>query len=567
MKKILSLVLSLTLVLSLGVGFTAMAEETERVDLTLGIQNLGAYEDKDWYPDMYLAHIGEQLGVNILWTKYDNDMMAIALASGDHKHVMMANDPIPVLNAGAALALDDYLDEYGQNIKKYELRNELLRKYMSNGDGKLYFHTPNTGYEDQTGGQTGWNGYLVRWDLYAELGYPEMNSYEDWLNVIEQMVALYPENENGEKTYGMGIWNDSGLWGWQMGAIANLGFSTAGDYNFGWDTKTNELRNWIAETEENDANNAFWTNFKFFNQLYRRGLLDPDSFSMTQDDLNEKYANNRYVSGICTWYVGELYDANREVDPNTTAGIVAVPVKGGSGWYGQNAIIGWNGKNLFVSSSCPEDMIPYAVSFIDYMDSDEGNRTNYSGIQGIHWDYDAEGVPYIFEETKALQSAGGEEWQKTGIKSQANLIGSSAFGVAEDGYYYDLSLYNLGEGLSPLYQAYCEHYGVDYPGQLRYNYEQAGEGYSQAVSLHTTIGALAGDIPDDISTITSRLTEMTIRNIQTLVTAESDEAFAAAREQFTADCVAAGLNEAYEWYSTKYSTLAAEITEIVNAQN
>ncbi len=564
MKKILSVALALALVLSLFAGFTAVAESEPTV-LTLGIMNLGANEDKDWYPDMWIASVNEALNCYIEWTKYDTDMMATGLASGDLKDIMMANDPLPVLAAGAAVDMDPYLEEYGPNIAKYELRNEMLRKYMSNGEGKLYFHTPNTGFEDVTGGKEGWNGYLVRWDLYEQLGYPEMNSYEDWIKVIEDMVALYPQNENGEQTYAMGIWNDSGLWGWQMGAIANLGFTGVGGYVYGWDTKTNELHNWIVETEENDANNPYWTNFKFFNQLYRKGLFDPDSFSMTNDDLSEKYANNRYVSGICTWYVGDLYATNREIDPNTTAGIMAVPVKGGSGWYGQNAIIGWNGKNLFISTSCPEEKIPLAVSFVDYIDSDVGNRSSYSGIQGVHWDYDAEGKPYIFEETTALRSAGGDEWAKTGIGTQGNVIGSSAWGVAEDGYYYNLDLYNLGAGLSPLQQAFSDHYGVEYPGQLRYNWEQAGEAYSQVISLHTTISALQGNIPDEISTITSRIDEMTIRNIQNFVTAESDEAFAAAREAFAAECVSAGLNEGFEFYNELWGGLATEITAIMDS--
>ena len=59
---------------------------------------------------------------------------------------------------------------------------------------------------------------------------------------------------------------------------------------------------------------------------------------------------------------------------------------------------------------------------------------------------------------------------------------------------------------------------------------------------------------------------MTIRNIQNFVTAESDEAFAAARETFAAECEAAGLNDAYAWYNEKYSTLAAEITAIMEAE-
>ena len=140
MKKILSLALALALVLSLFAGI-AVAETATPTTLTLGIMNLSANEDKDWYPDMWIAGVNKALNCYIEWTKYDTDMMATGLASGDLKDVMMANDPLPVLAAGAAVDMDPYLEEYGPNIAKYELRNAMLRKYLSNGEGKLYFHT------------------------------------------------------------------------------------------------------------------------------------------------------------------------------------------------------------------------------------------------------------------------------------------------------------------------------------------------------------------------------------------------------------------------------------------
>lgn len=564
-KKIVSLIASVAMLVTMCAGMTsvATADAAAPVELSVGAQNLGQNSDKDWWPDEFIKHVNEVLNVNISWIKYDDDTFALALASGDQQDVMMTNKPEAVLTAGAAVAMDDYLEQYGQNILKYELRNELLRKYLSGGDGKLYFHTPNTGFEDMTGAQSAWNGYLVRWDLYEKLGFPEMKTYEDYANVLEQMVALYPTNENGDKTYAMGIWNDSGLWGWLTGTCANMGYSGVAGDNFAWDTKTNVLVNQLVEDYEKSP---FWTSMKFYNDLYNRGLLDPDSFSMTNDDRAEKYANNRYVGGVCSWYVGETYETNRAADPNSTAGIISIPAEGMSGWYGQNALIGWNGKDMYVSTSCPEDKRGVAVSFIDYLDSDDGNRTAYSGVKGVHWDYNAEGVPALLDSTIELKAAGGENWEKTGIGAYNNFIGSSAFGTAEDGYYYDLSLYNLDKGLSPMEKAFCEHYGVTYPGELRYKYEQEGKGYSQKESLHTTIGALLGEIPDDISTITSRIQEMMIRNIQNLVTAESTETFENLRTQFMAEVKDAGLDTAYEWYNTKYTELYNEIKAIMDAE-
>ena len=71
-----------------------------------------------------------------------------------------------------------------------------MRKYYSNGDGGLYFWTPNLGGEI---GSQMWNGLTIRWDWYKELGYPEVKNEDDFLNVVKQIVDLHPTTENGDK--------------------------------------------------------------------------------------------------------------------------------------------------------------------------------------------------------------------------------------------------------------------------------------------------------------------------------------------------------------------------------
>lgn len=96
--------------------------------------------------------------------------------------------------------------------------------------------------------------------------------------------------------------------------------------------------------------------------------------------------------------------------------------------------------------------------------------------------------------------------------------------------------------------------------------EQEGKGYSQKVSLHTTIDALVNDVPDEISTITSRVQEMMIRWLQPLITCEDDAEFEAQQQQFIEEVKAAGLDTAYEWYNTQWTTLRDEIQAIIDAE-
>lgn len=522
---------------------------SERETLSVGATNLKmeAYEE-DWWPSDFFDFMQETLNINFEWIEYDTDTSSLALASGELPDLMLINDSRAVLDGKLAIAMDDYLDEYGPNIKKNNIRNEMIRKYHSNGDSKLYFHTPNSGGEDLTGGTEIWNGNLVRWDLYKEIGAPEMKNDDDYINVLKQMQDLYPTTENGDPVYGIGIHNDSGLWGWNMRAFANQGFSNVNSWNYAVNTNTNDLYSNFLDTE----NGPFWSNMEFYNKLYLEGLLDPDSFTMKAEEVKEKASKGQYLGGYCQWYIGEFYETEREKDPSTLKGIISVPVAGQNGWYGQNALVGWSDKLLFITNKC--ENIPLAVKFIDFLDSEEGNRAHYSGIEGKHWKYNTEGIPEVLPETLTLRTQGGDEWSKTGISSFANIIGFSAFGTHSDGQYY--SLFDdpavKAQTLSPLQKDFSEFYGVEYPAQLHYNMVLEGKATNQQNALHSTINMGVTSVPTDIARIDSQSEEIVSRAVPSLVQAKDAAEFDAAKTQVLADLEKANAQHAWDWWKTQW---------------
>lgn len=48
----------------------------------------------------------------------------------------------------------------------------------------------------------------VRWDLYKELGYPEIKNLDDMVEVLAQMKEICPKDDNGKTTYGVSLFND-----------------------------------------------------------------------------------------------------------------------------------------------------------------------------------------------------------------------------------------------------------------------------------------------------------------------------------------------------------------------
>ena len=531
-------------------------KETLSMGANLNFEDL----DKDWWPSEFVAFIEDKLNINFKIVEYDADTLNLALAGGDLPDLLMVNDSQPILDGKQAVPMDDYLEEYGSNIKKFTIRNEMIRKYLSNGDGKLYFHTPNTGPEDITGGTEIWNGYLVRWDLYKEIGAPKIKSDDDYIEILKKMKKLYPATENGEPVYAMGIHNDGGLWGWCMRAIANKGFSNIGNsWSYVVNTNTNEIYHNFLDTE----NGPFWDNMEFYNRLFNEGLLDPDSFTMKAEQVNEKAAKGQYIGGYCTWYTGKLYETEREKDPNTLKGIVSIPVEGMNGWYGQDALVGWSDKLLFITNKCKN--VPLAVKFIDFFDSDEANRAHYSGIQGKHWDYNAEGVPEVFPETIALRTAGGEEWNKTGIGSFANFVGASGFGKHSDGQYFNLfdDPEVKSQTLSPLAKDFSKFYGVEYPSQAHYKMVQEGRATNQQKALHQTIMMGVNAVPGDLARIDSQSEEIVTRAIPSLVQAKDTAKFSQLQSKVIADLKKANAQESWDWWQKQWNSSKAYVESIL----
>lgn len=94
-----------------------------------------------------------------------------------------------------------------------EFRNNVMKTFKSNGEDVQYFVTPRVTFGDTEAnyGTVLNNGYVVRWDLYKEIGCPEINNDEDYIKALKAMKEIYPETEDGLPVYAMSAYNDSQL--------------------------------------------------------------------------------------------------------------------------------------------------------------------------------------------------------------------------------------------------------------------------------------------------------------------------------------------------------------------
>ena len=196
---------------------------------------------------------------------------------------------------------DDILSDYGPYIKQN--MPYALEKNANLSGGTVY----GFGFDvarDATARQDFMYTWDLRWDLYKELGYPEIKNMDDMVEVLAQMKEICPKDDNGKTTYGVSLFND---WDGDMVMFVK---STASAY-YGYDEFGFGL--YDSETQEYhpclEKDGPYLTALKFYNNLYQRGLLDPDSQTQKYDGMVEDYQNGTAFLNVFNFLGSAMYNS------------------------------------------------------------------------------------------------------------------------------------------------------------------------------------------------------------------------------------------------------------------
>lgn len=404
--------------------------------------------------------IAEKIGVKIEYVEADENKFNVLLAGGDLPDIVRADGnkyQKQLIEGDLIIPMDDMLAEHGKDITaNVATVVDFSRKNWSNNTGKLYFLPPQVQPKPGESVKPITIGPTIRWDWYKEIGTPEMNTMDDMLDVAEQVVAKHPTTEDGKKVYGFSMWQDWGLWPYQIppvtfnaltGPTSDLTQTQVGGHDF-------------ISTLTDDSSN-FWLAMDFYNKAHRRGLLDPDSLTMKHNDYMAKATAGQIVIGPATWAMGDFNAQNAA----NGKGYIVVP-GGKLAWYGGVQPLGWGDKTYSISKSSkhPEK----AMQFLNFIYSYEGARTMYNGVEGENWTMN-NGVPTLTEETLQAKSAGGAAYEATGLGLDLNIIGLGGDVVnPNDGQPVDL--FSAPEALvkaaTPLEKDFAAHYGEEYSGAV-----------------------------------------------------------------------------------------------------
>lgn len=562
MKKVVAMVSALAMVA--GLCTSAAADEaatdsdlSEHVEITIGGINMGSSDIKEGWPNEVVQKLEDKFNVTLSLKTYDNESLNLDLSGGNTTDIVQVNDANieGVVKGKHAVNLEDYQD-IAPNIfsDNMSFRNELMKTYKSNGDDVQYFVTPRVTFDgaEANYGTVLNNGYIVRWDLYKEIGCPEINNDDDYIEALKKMKEIYPETEDGLPVYAMSAYNDSQLHAYFYKGCLAEGYINLQGGIYVQNVTTNELVPDLYD-EGVEGDTPFWSGVKFYNKLYREGLLDPDCFITKSEDLKEKYNKGQYLGGSVNWYYGTYNENQRTADPETLKEYVTLPSY--LGWGNEKNLGGWFGKYFFVSSH--SENVERAVMILDYLQSEEFSRDIDSGVEG-RWTTDDSGKPSLTADTVAMKTDGSrlDEWKASGIGESdlSAMCGLDYYNVASDGglidLWYDEDM--LDDSMTYAEKDMCSTLGIDIPSDTLKKRVEAGT----SIDLGTGINAIQMGLPTtpkNIVRIDSNCEEITMSAIPSLVQAASDEEFEAAKADLIAQLKDAGAEESVEWWTNAWT--------------
>lgn len=284
---------------------------------------------------------------------------------------------------------DDILSDYGPYVKAhmpYALENNAnLNESIGAGNVVYGFgHNVATSPEDH---EAFFYTMDLRWDLYKELGYPEVNTIDDLYNLFVSMKEICPTDEAGNETYAISMWPD---WDGNMVMYVKA-FATCywgyDEMGFGlYDVETGKYHDAL------EPDGPYLKSLKFFNKLYQAGLIDPNSITQTYDKMSEKAQNGGIFFSIFDYAGSALYNS----EDHLTAGkgmYPMVPKDASPLCYGMNVMGGNRVWTIGANTEYPE----LCMAIINYLTTPEGYMTYWYGPKDVCWYYDEDGHSCLTE--------------------------------------------------------------------------------------------------------------------------------------------------------------------------
>lgn len=329
---------------------------------------------QEWNDLMLWTEYEKMTNIKIKWTTVQNDQLAerrnLMMTSKEYPEILFANamPPTDILKygqQGVLQPLNEYIDKYAPNFKQLMEKYPIIEQGLTMADGNIYsfptFYDPE--FLGLRIGGTPW----INKELLDSLGLEDPTTIDQFYEVLKAFKA---------KDSKIIPWGSAGGIGSMVNYLrGSFGLNNHGTANvyLDLDPTSNELR--FNPTTEN-----YKQLLMYLNKLYSEGLIDPDIFTVTQQEVYAKAGEGNYglihsVDPQTLWNLDYYVGANVLEGP----GGRFLPLSSPLGNIGQFMITDKN-KN-------PEA----SVRWMDYFYSDEGSKMFFMGFEGLTYEEDENG--------------------------------------------------------------------------------------------------------------------------------------------------------------------------------
>ncbi|MEO3768900.1 extracellular solute-binding protein [Micromonospora sp. B9E7] len=280
------------------------------------------------------------------------------------------------VSSGAILPVSDYLDlmpNLKEKITKWNLKPEIDN--LRQADGKFYL-LPGL-HEKPTQDYT----VLVRTDIMQELNLATPKTWDDLYTVLKAMKAKYPN-----------VYPYSDLFSKPnpTGALLGILGSSHGTYA-GWDFQHATWDPTAKKFTYTGSSEQYKQVVTYLHKLVAEGLLDPESFTQTDDQARQKLANGKsfVVTGNAQTLVNNHRPDLAKTLPNAKMAKIPLPM----GPTGEVNPFPRLENGIMISSKARESKNFVAMmQFVDWLwYSDAGLEFARWGIEGTTFTKDATG--------------------------------------------------------------------------------------------------------------------------------------------------------------------------------
>ena len=363
-KKTLALFLALMLCLSCAAAMAEqnafgweVPEETLKISLYANSSEFSTGEEQEVGMAAMKQYILDNFNVEYEVKTTDGDAdeeLNLMLASNTYPDIIVGASTInrqKFVDQGRAQDLTDYLP--GMENLNHRM-GDMIGLY-ANDEGRTYYLPSSFSNLMDLPDYSA----HIRYDEWLEIGSPKIETPEDYFNALNAVYELHPTTASGEQRYTLGMYsqgipeNISGYWGLQRG----------------WKVNDDNTLTYWTHTDEGKKM------AKYFNNWWRTGTMDPDSFTNTWNDLRTKISQERVIGMIGGWWIG--YNAGHEIwsltdpdwfeekrfiqvgfkDPDAENAYITLKNNAGSSW-------------VFLTDKC--ENVEGVLGWIDFTLSDKG---------------------------------------------------------------------------------------------------------------------------------------------------------------------------------------------------